>query len=271
MIDAAVPAMLDVADLKVVRRGSGAPALLVHGSAADHTTWMAQLARPPAGLAVVAYDRRGAASAPFPPGVVPTTAQHVEDAAALIRREAGGPALVVGSSYGGVIALELARRAPDLVAGVIVCEPPLPPADTVPGAPVGFGCAFDRLVATAGGEVAAEMFARAVLGDAGFEALPERVRDVVRSMWRSIRADMIALARTRVAYDELSAVTQPVLLLGGARSPAYYAAPLEALERALPAARRAVIPDAGHAMQIENHRAFNQMVADFAAEIGATA
>jgi pimeloyl-ACP methyl ester carboxylesterase len=259
--------MLDIADLKVVRRGSGAPALLVHGSAADHTTWMAQLARPPAGLAVIAYDRRGSASAPFPPGVVPTTAQHAEDAAALVRREAAGPALVVGSSYGGVIALELARRAPELVAGIIVCEPPLPPADTVPGAPAGFGCAFDRLAATAGGEVAAEMFVRAVLGDAGFEALAERVRKAVRSMWRSIRADMIALARTRVAYHELAAVPHPAVLLGGARSPAYYAATLDALERALPRARRAVIPDAGHAMQIENHRAFNQIVADFARQL----
>ena len=261
--------MLDIADLKVVRRGSGAPALLVHGSAADHTTWMAQLVRPPPGLAVIAYDRRGSAGAPFPSGVVPTTAQHVDDATALLRREAGGPALVVGSSYGGVIALELARRAPELVAGLIVCEPPLPPADLVPGAPAGFGCAFDRLVATAGGEAAAEMFVRAVLGDAGYEALAERVRNAVRGMWRSIRADMIALARTRVAYHELRAVARPVLLLGGARSPGYYAAPLEALERALPAARRATIADAGHAMQIENHRAFNQTVADFAREVGA--
>lgn len=259
--------MLDVADLKVVRRAAGAPALLVHGSAADHTTWMAQLVRPPPGLALVAYDRRGSASAPFPPGVVPTTAQHVADAAALIRRETVGPALVIGSSYGGVIALELARRAPGRVAGLIVCEPPLPPADLVPGAPAGFGCAFDRLAATAGGEAAGEMFVRAVLGDAGFEALAERVRGAVRGMWRSIRADMIALARTRIDYAELRAVTCPVLLLSGARSPAYYSAPLDALERALPDARRAVIPDAGHAMQIENHRAFNQLVADFAAEL----
>jgi pimeloyl-ACP methyl ester carboxylesterase len=263
--------VLDPAALKIVRRGAGAPVLLIHGSAADHTTWMAQLARPPQGLAVVAYDRRGCDSAPFPPGVVPETAHHVDDAAALIRRESPGrAALVCGSSFGGVVALELARRAPELVAGLVVCEPPLPPADTVTGAPPGFGCAFDRLVATAGGEAAAEMFLRAVLGDDGFDGLAPRVRGVLRAMWRQIRADMIALARTRVAYAELSAVAQPVLLIGAERSPAYYDSTLDALERALPAARRARIPGAGHAMHIDNHRAFSGALLEFARDIGLT-
>jgi pimeloyl-ACP methyl ester carboxylesterase len=255
-------------DLKVVRRGVGAPVLLVHGSATDHMTWMGQLARPPDGLMVVAYDRRGSASAPFAAGLVPETSHHVDDAAALIQREAGGgPVLAVGSSYGGIIALELARRAPELVAGLVVCEPPLPPADLVPGAPAGFGCAFDRLVATAGGEAAAEMFLRTVLTDAGFDAIAPRQRGVLRGMWRQIRADMIALARTRVDYTALGVVARPVLLVGGERSPAYYAATLTSLQAALPEARRAVIPDAGHAMQIDNHRAFNQALVEFARDI----
>jgi pimeloyl-ACP methyl ester carboxylesterase len=257
------------ADLRVVRRGRGPAVLLVHGSAADRTTWMAQLAAPPSGLSLVAYDRRGSASAPLPPGLVPTTRLHADDAAALIRREPGGKALVCGSSYGAVIALELARSAPELVAGLVLCEPPLPASDLAPGAPAGFGCAFDRLVATAGGEAAGEMFLRAVLGDAAFDAVHPRLRSRLCAMWRQIRADMIALARTRVSYDELRAgVRQPCLLLCGERSPPHYAAAQDALERALSSARRALIPAAGHAMQLDNHRAFNRALADFAVDIG---
>jgi pimeloyl-ACP methyl ester carboxylesterase len=262
-------AALAGAGLKVVRRGSGAPVLLVHGSAADHSTWMGQLVRPPHGLAVIAYDRRGTASAPFPAGAVPSTTHHVDDAIALIWREAGGgPVLACGSSYGAVICLELARRAPSLVAGLVLCEPPLPPADLVPASPDGLGCAFDRLVATATGEDAAEMFLRLVMGNAGFESVPRRQRTVLRGMWRQIRADMIALARTRVAYAELATIAAPALLLGGERSPPEYAIRLDALEAALPRARRALVPAAGHAMHIDNHRAFNAMLSDFAAELG---
>ena len=268
MSDAAAAPEDETDDLRVVRRGTGSPVLLVHGSAADHTTWMGQLVRTPDGLAVIAYDRRGGESAPFPPGEVPTTERHADDAIALIHR-CGRPVIVCGSSYGAVIALQVARRAPDRVAGLVLCEPPLPPSELVPGAPPGFGCAFDRLVATAGGEVAAEMFLRAVLGHAAFEAITPRMRSTLCGMWRQIRADMIALARTRLRHTELrTEVPQPCLLLGGELSPSYYAASLDALERALPDTRRAVVPAAGHAMQIDNHRAFNDLLLGFAREIG---
>jgi pimeloyl-ACP methyl ester carboxylesterase len=256
------------APLKVVRRGEGPPIVFVHGSAADHGTWMMQLATPLPGFSSVAYDRRGAPSAPFSPGQVPTTEAHVADLVALLGAEAPGPALVVGSSYGAVVSLAAAAACPERLAGLVLCEPPLPMDDLVPGSPAGFGCAFDRLVATAGGEAAAEMFLRAVLGSRAFDAAPARLRQNMLALWRSIRADMIALGRLRLRYGELGGVRVPCLLLSGARSPAFYTAPLDTLERALPSARREVIPSAGHAMHLENPRAFGQAVAGFARAIG---
>jgi pimeloyl-ACP methyl ester carboxylesterase len=261
-----------LADLRVFRRGAGRALLFVHGSAADYTTWMAQLAVPPPGLALIAYDRRGSPSAPFPPGLLPSTRIHVEDAAGLIRRESGGqPALVCGSSYGAIIGLELARAAPELVAGLILCEPPLPAWDWLPISPAGFGCAFDRIAAAAGGPAAGEMFLRGVLGDPAFEAIHPQVRAALCQMWRQIRADIAAMSGTRVPYDELEAVRQPCLLLRGERSPAYYADALEVLARALPVARRATIPGAGHGMHIDNHREFRRIVVEFAREVASPA
>jgi pimeloyl-ACP methyl ester carboxylesterase len=258
-----------LAELHAVRRGSGRPLFLVHGSAADHTTWIAQIAMPPEGMAVIAYDRRGSASIPFPDGVVPSTAQHVEDAAAIVRRHTSEPLLVCGSSYGAVIALALARANPELVAGLVLCEPPIPASPWVPSAPPGFGCAFDHLAATEGGEAAAEMFLRVVLGDSAYDAIPRRLRVTLRGMWRQIRADMIALARTRLPdRDELAGFDRPCLLVGGERSPAAYSASLDALERLLPSARRAFIRRAGHAMHFDNHPAFHTAVIAFARDIG---
>lgn len=243
-----------------LRRGSGPPALLIHGAAASAATWTLQLHSLDDRFTLLAYDRRV--------GQGITTGDHAADAAALLAREApGAPALVIGSSYGGVVALELACRAPDRVAALVLCEPPLPPGPFVPSAPAGYGCHFDRLVATAGGERAAEMFLRSVLGDAAFAAIPGRYRRDLCATWRQIRSDMFSLGSYRVDHARLAAIRHPVLLLAGERSPAFLATCLDALALVLPGARRAVIPRAGHSMHIDNHRAFRAAVLEFWAEL----
>lgn len=51
--------------------------------------------------------------------------RHTQDAAALLERLNAGPATVVGWSSGGIVALDLAVRRPDLVASLVLEEPPL--------------------------------------------------------------------------------------------------------------------------------------------------
>lgn len=242
--------------IPVVRRGSGPPALLIHGAAADSATWTLQMHSLDDRFTLLAYDRRV--------GQGITTGDHADDAAALLARETGGaPAIVIASSYGGVIALELACRAPERVAALVLCEPPLPPGQHVPSAPAGYGCAFDRLVATAGGERAGEMFLRSVLGDAAFDSIPGRYKRDLCATWRQIRSDMFSLGSYRVDHARLSAIPHPMLLLAGDRSPPFLATCLDALAAVLPRARRAVIPRAGHSMHIDNHRAFRAAVLAF--------
>lgn len=105
-------------------RGEGEPILLVHGAAED-----ADLLSPLAGafaergFAAISYDRRGTRRSTregWPEGGVE---QHVADAAELLAQLAGRPARVLGLSSGGVLALELAVRRPDLVTQAIAWEP----------------------------------------------------------------------------------------------------------------------------------------------------
>jgi pimeloyl-ACP methyl ester carboxylesterase len=49
----------------------------------------------------------------------------VEDAIAVLERAAGGPAIVVGHSLGGVTAAALAQQRPDLVRAMVLEDPPL--------------------------------------------------------------------------------------------------------------------------------------------------
>jgi pimeloyl-ACP methyl ester carboxylesterase len=234
---------------------------MIHGSAADHTTWSIQLASPAltGRLTLVAVDRHRAS-------VGATSVEgHAADAAALLA--AGPPAIVVGSSFGAVVALELARRHPARVAGQVLIEPPLGASDEAPSAPAGWLDELDRVAASAGPVAAAERFLRQVLGDEAYARMPRAYQDRARARWPEIRADCHALVAYRPRYATLATVATPTLLLGGARSAPSFAATLDALAAALPRARRERIDGAGHMLHAEAHRRFAELLAGFVAEV----
>jgi pimeloyl-ACP methyl ester carboxylesterase len=120
-------------DLYVEQRGDGPPLLLIHGGGEDASMLAAQaddLAT--AGYQVITYDRRGTGRSGRDDWPGTGADQHADDAAALLAELDTGPAVVVGVSSGGVIALALAARHPDIVDRVIAWEPPA--LGVVPGA-----------------------------------------------------------------------------------------------------------------------------------------
>ncbi len=231
--------------------------LLIHGSATDHMTWSIQLASPLKDqFELVAYDRRSDAT---------TVEAHADDALA---RLTDVPTLLVGSSFGAVVALEVLRRLPPPVAGAVLIEPPMAASDDAPAAPLAFLAEYDRRMAEQGGPAAAELFLRTVLTDALYERMPRAYQERSKARYREIRADSEALIAYRPRYTELAAVTRPVLLLGGARSAPYFRPTLDALAVALPQARLDMVPGAGHMLHAEAHRAFAERLVAFARETG---
>jgi pimeloyl-ACP methyl ester carboxylesterase len=243
--------------LHVVRAGRGPRVLFIHGSAADHTTWSIQLASPlRERFELVAYDRSADAT---------SVAEHARDAAGLLD-DAG--ALVVGSSFGAVIALELCRSSPALCRGAVLIEPPMAASDDMAAASTAFLAEFDRRAEVEGGPAAAEFFLRFVLGDAAFERIPRAFQERSMSKWAEIRADAAALIAYRPRYAELAAVGVPMRLLAGERSASYFRPTLEALLRALPRARLETIAGAGHMLHAEAPRRFADLLIAFSAELG---
>lgn len=240
-------------DLTVTERGSGPPILLVHGSAADSSTWTIQMATLARTHRLIAYDRRGG---------VTSVAEHAADAQRVLDDVGIEAAHVCGSSFGAVVALELARTAKHRVAGLILCEPPMACGDTVPPVPNGFGCMFDRVVAERGGPAAGELFLRLVLSEPVLQNMPAAFRERACAKWQQIREDSLALAAYRPRYDELCSLDLPVLLVCGERSSPYYADTLDTLALHLPDARLSIIAGAGHMMHAESPRLFNAAVAE---------
>jgi 3-oxoadipate enol-lactonase len=242
--------------LHVVRAGAGPQVVLIHGSAADHRTWSILLASPlRARFTLVAYDRRAG---------VESVDGHVEDAAGLLGPE---PAIVVGSSFGAVIALELVRRHGDRIAGAVLIEPPLNSSEDAPAVRARFLDDFDRRAAEAGGPAAGELFLRMVLGDDAVDRMPRVFQVQAMAKFAEIRADSVALFAYRPRYAELAAVRVPVLLLGGERSARWYRRTLDELHSALPGARLEIVPGAGHLLHAEAPRRFHALLEEFAAPL----
>jgi pimeloyl-ACP methyl ester carboxylesterase len=126
---------------------------------------------------VIAYDRRGFSRSERPERFVADVHLHADDAAALIDGLAAAPAIVIGRSAGGEIAVDLALRHPDRVRALALLEGG---GLTLGEAAMRWIAAVDEQVFAAAdadiGTVAETLF-RAVAGDAGWEGLPETVKE----------------------------------------------------------------------------------------------
>lgn len=107
--------------------GDGSPAFVfIHGFACDRQAWSPQFRDLSRDHRCINVDLRGrGGSAVVGPFDVVTAA---DDVGALIRELGVAPAVVVGHSLGGVIALVLNERHPDLVLGTVMGDSPVSPA-----------------------------------------------------------------------------------------------------------------------------------------------
>jgi pimeloyl-ACP methyl ester carboxylesterase len=219
--------------------------VLVHGTASDAAS-LAPLARVLRERArVTRYDRRGTPGWPAGAGEALRAEDHATDLADLVAGLGGGPVHVFGASFGGVVALELARRRPELVRSAALFEPAAA-GEGAPAGPAALLAEFETWIGRGEPERAAENFHRRVLSDATWRRLAPEAKQRARGLWRHIHADLAATAAWRVGVDELRRLETPCLLLRGGRSRDAFEAPVRALAEALPRARRAVIPSAGH-------------------------
>lgn len=103
-------------------RGSGPALLLIHAGAEDAEEYR-PIAERLTEFTVVTYDRRGTLRSGREDWPGKGSAQHADDAAALLETLALSDVLVFGGSSGGNVALRLALRHPALVRRALIWEP----------------------------------------------------------------------------------------------------------------------------------------------------
>ncbi|MGH2994452.1 MAG: alpha/beta fold hydrolase [Solirubrobacterales bacterium] len=166
-----------LSDLHHEVRGSGPPVIFISGASGDAGHFTRTAERLADEFTTVAYDRRGCSrSARLPDGETMSIAAQADDAAALIEELGLAPAIVLGNSGGGDIALELVAGRPELVRGAIVHEPALvalageAEAGDVELEPIAELAAVDP-------RRAMEAFVRKITSDPTFEALDPQLRE----------------------------------------------------------------------------------------------
>ncbi|MGD9573596.1 MAG: alpha/beta fold hydrolase [Thermoleophilia bacterium] len=213
-------------------RGSGPAILGIHGSLSSAALWAKAAATLATRGRAITYDRRGCNRSERPRPYATDVAQQAGDAAALIEALGAAPAILIGRSYGADIAMDLALRRPDLVRALALLEGG--EALFAPGRRWLAQVEAEVLAAGPGG--AAEALMGIVLGDAGWDDLPDAVRAVMAGNGEALIAEFRG-GYLRAAPEDLAAIGRPVLLVAAADSPAPFAEATALLAAAMPSAR----------------------------------
>ena len=198
---------------------------------------------------VFALDRRGSGESAMPVPRPLDVVVHVADIAALLDAEEITAALLIGHSFGGVVALEAAARLPGRVCAVIAWEPPFGPladAETRAGFAT-LATATGRAYMAGGAAAAAATFLDGVAGDGAWQALPDGARAFIAAQGDGAYVDA---ALGGLDPGGLSRIVAPVTILTGTASEPFYGPIARAVVERIPGARLVVLDGLRHTAPI---------------------
>jgi pimeloyl-ACP methyl ester carboxylesterase len=211
--------------------GEGPVVLLSHGYSASAEMWAGQVEPlTSAGYRAVAWDMRGhgASDSPDDPAAY-SEALTVADMAAILEAAGADTAVIGGLSLGGYMSLAFNIARPERVRALMLF-------DTGPG------------------------FRKDAARD-DWNALAERTAERAGPGHARAARGMLVQHDARV-IDSLPSIGVPTLVLVGERDVRFHGG-TDYMATKIPGAVKVVIPDAGHAANIDQPDAFNAAVLDF--------
>jgi pimeloyl-ACP methyl ester carboxylesterase len=255
----------DGCDLYYEEAGDGVPILLIPPSGSTASMWGSVVDELAGSGRVITYDRRGYARSGGEP--VRSLSTHTADAAAILESLGAVPAVVVGTSAGAMIALDLAVRRPDLVQAVIEHEGPwrftrhLPTRSQVTSL-----ATIGSLVLRGRQSDAAEELLRSAYsyrdGGTAWDAFPEGWRRAGRENAAATLWDFVLTIGNHPSATDLATIGVPAVCSYGARSPDFMVRCTRSLAAAIPTARTLRIEGAAHAAPFDAPANFVTMIAD---------
>jgi pimeloyl-ACP methyl ester carboxylesterase len=245
--------------------GTGPPVVFLHPTPLDRDYWR-PLTKELAGIRAVVPDLRGhgvsALGSGLPVGafnLVPdapvlTMAQLATDVLALLDQLSLRRAVFVGCSIGGYVMLEIWRRAPERMTGLVfICSKPQPdaPANLLRRAET------IQRARTEGVTALFDGMAQTLLSETSRRERPEIVAEVRAHMTLTPEAEIAVQAGLATRPDSVptvSTIRVPVLATAGAEDASVTPAEMEAFRSAPGGCDFHVLPGAGHFAAYEQPR-----------------
>ncbi|MEO5883351.1 MAG: alpha/beta hydrolase [Caldimonas sp.] len=258
-------------ELHFVEQGAGPPVVLLHGGLGDCRSWEAQMRPLAEHHRVVAYSRRHS-SPNRNPETPHSLERDVDDLAGLLHQLQTGPAHLVATSYGALVALAYALERPDHVLSLVLAEPPLHRWVCTTSAGAALYEAFLRdawhpasaAFARGSDRLAVQLLIDGMWGGPVFESLPPQRQALALRNTAAMRLHTQARDPfpnlPRAAVEELAI---PSLLVRGEQSNPLHRSAVAELAGAMASARSVVIGGAGHGSPSEQPAQFNAAVLGF--------
>jgi pimeloyl-ACP methyl ester carboxylesterase len=237
--------------------GEGPALLLTHGYSATSQMWRGQIEALSKAFKLVIWDMRGHGQSDYPadPGAY-SEAATVADMAALLDAVGARTAVIGGLSLGGYMSLAFNLAHPDRVRGLLII-------DTGPG--------YRNDEARAGWNAnalkTAERYESEGLGRLAAGSVEMRTSSHRSAEGLALAARGMLTQKDARVITSLPTIRVPSIVVVGAKDAPFLAAS-DYMAAKIPGAKKAVIPDAGHAANIDQPEAFNTAILGFLAETG---
>jgi len=260
-------ASLDLAGTRVeyLEQGRGEPVVLLHSSASSSAQWRALAGQLSERYRVMAPDLHGYGSSSNWPGRGAFRLEHEAEIVYALLGRAGGRAHLVGHSFGGAVALHVARMRPDLLASLAVIEPVAfhllqghDPEALAEIAEVAAG--VGRALASGDYFAGIARFVDYWSGPGAWETMPQEKRPGFAARLGKVALDFEATLNEPAGLAEFGAMALPTLVVQGTCSPRPTRRICELLARVLPDAQAATLEGAGHMAPLTHRDAVSALV-----------
>ena len=255
-------------ELYYEQAGIGHNLLFVHGMCGHADVWQDQMRRLSPRFRCTAYDRRGHTRSPLGDVAQRSVELHADDAAGLIRALALAPCLLVGSSGGARVGVDVVRRYPELLSGAILSEPPLFALE-----PQGAEAMIAELKPKI--EQAVDASGPRAAVDAFFEymcpGLWEIIDELRKDTYRDNSAELfgdLQMPPYQISAEDLKAIGVRCRIISGDQSLPLLRRIAKTLAENIPRATFVELQRSGHVTYAEQPERFVQTVEDFANRLG---
>lgn len=235
----------------------------LHSSGSSASQWKRLMEAQQGAYRFVAVDFFGHGRTPRDSSA-PYTLQREADGVWQALASIAGPVHLVGHSYGGAVALDLAARFPDRVASVCAYEPVLfallDPASIEHDEITTVGLSIVRNARAGRLEAAAATFIDYWNGTGAWNAMSPELRTRVEARIVPVASHFQALFDDPLPLQRVRLIGSPILVLHGDRSPAPARAVCRCLE-SLDAVHGAVLPGLGHMGPVTHPEIVNRYIA----------